>query len=132
MATTLSYGYVLPEDGDHGSVFFPALEDDITQLNSHNHNGTNSALLTVASIVGVADTTSLVAASWVLVSGGVYRILVTTPPGVNYSSYGRCFEITNGTDTGCTFYPTTVKVSATTYYVYSNDNTITATILYLV
>ena len=48
MATTLSYGFVRPATGDKGSVFFPALEDNITQLNSHDHDGTDSALMTAA------------------------------------------------------------------------------------
>jgi hypothetical protein len=32
MATTLSYGFEKPATGDKGTVFWPALEDNIQQL----------------------------------------------------------------------------------------------------
>lgn len=129
---TLSYGYLKPETGDHGSIFFPALEDDIQQLNDHNHDGVNSVKLTAQSVTGVKDTTSIVAANWVLVGGGTYRMVVTTPPNITYDDYARSYVITNGPDTGAEVNPTVVKISATQYYVYCNDNTVDMTILYLV
>lgn len=124
---TLSYGYKKPETGDKGSLFWPALEDDIQQLNDHTHNGINSATLTAAAIIGVTDT--ILAASWVATSGGTYRQLVTTPPSITYDDYGRSFRITSS---GHEVNPTVEKVSATTYYVYTNDNTIGMTIVYMV
>ena len=84
---TLSYGYLKPESGDKGNVFFPALEDDIQQLNDHTHDGITSAKLTSQSIIGVSDT--ILAAGWVLVSGGTYRQVVTTPPSVTFDDYAR-------------------------------------------
>lgn len=38
----LSNGYKLPETGDFGDVWFPALEDNIQRVNDHNHDGNNS------------------------------------------------------------------------------------------
>ena len=38
----LSNGYKLPETGDFGDVWFPALEDNIQRINTHNHDGTDS------------------------------------------------------------------------------------------
>ena len=55
---TLSHGYEKPETGDKGSVFFPALEDNIQKLNDHNHNGLNSELLTAAASAAVTQTIS--------------------------------------------------------------------------
>lgn len=130
MSTTLSYGYVRPQTGDTGSTFWTNLENDITQLNAHTHNGVDSAVLTSTSITPVSGTIS--AASWVLTSGGTYRQLVTTPPSITFDSYGLHFIITNGTDIGCVIHPTIVKVSNTTYWVYTNDNTINLSVLYLV
>jgi len=51
----LSNGYKRPETGDLGDVWFPALEDNITRLNSHNHDGSNSEKLTSSSIDVVTD-----------------------------------------------------------------------------
>lgn len=127
---TLSYGYLKPQTGDKGSVFFPALELDIQQLNDHIHDGITSAKLTAQSIVGVSG--ALVAADWVATTGGTYRQLVTTPPSISFDDYGFQFVITNGADTGTVIHPTIVKVSNTTYYIYVNDNTINLTVLYLV
>ena len=42
MATILSKGYILPNTGDKGSTWFPALEHNITQLNNHIHDGITS------------------------------------------------------------------------------------------
>ncbi len=132
MSSTLTYGHVRPDTGDLGSTFWDQLRNNITQDDGHTHNGSNSSLLTSTAITPVQDTTSLVAASWVATAGGTYRILVTTPPSVSFSNYGLAFEITNGSDIGARFTPTVVKVSATSFYTYVNDNTINATIIYLV
>ena len=47
---TLGYGFKRPSSGDKGSAFFPALEDNITQLNDHTHNGVNSAPLAATAV----------------------------------------------------------------------------------
>ncbi len=132
MPVTLSYGYIKPITGDTGATFWSNLEADITQLNSHSHNGIDSAILSSTSITPVADTTSIVAVNWVLVSLGTYRMAVTTPPSISFDSYGLSFQITNGTDVGARVFPTVVKISATSYYVYTNDNTVNMTVLYMV
>lgn len=127
---TLSYGYLKPQTGDKGSIFWPALESDIQQLNDHIHDGITSAKLTSQSIVGVGDT--IVAADWVLTSGGTYRQLVTTPPSITVDDYGKSFTIASGPSLGHVVNLSTEKVSPTTYYVYINDNTVDVDILYLV
>lgn len=127
---TLSYGYLKPENGDLGSAWFPALAGDIVQLNNHTHDGIGSAILTAQSIVGISDT--ILAANWVATSGGTYRQAVTTPANVSFSSYGKSFEIANGASIGHVIYPSVEKISATQYYVYTNDNTLNLTVLYLV
>lgn len=124
---TLSYGFKKPQTGDKGSVFWPALEQDIQQLNDHNHDGANSTKLTAKSIVGVSG--ALLAAAWVATSGGTYRAQVTTPAGVAFNDYGLIFRITSS---GHVIYPTVEKIDATNFYVYSNDNTIGLTYLFLV
>ncbi len=122
---TLSYGYKLPEDRDSGSTLFTALEGDITQLNLHDHNGTNSAKLTTAAMTSV--TQSVAAGSWVLVSQGNYRQLMTMPGSLSYDEVSVMFK----TSLGHVVHPTVEKVSPTTYYVYTNENSTGFTAFYL-
>ena len=45
----LGNGYKLPETGDFGDDWFPALEDNIQRLNDHSHDGVDSEILTTSS-----------------------------------------------------------------------------------
>lgn len=126
---TLSFGYLKPENGDKGSIWFPALADDIQQLNDHDHDGLTSAKLTSQSIIGVADTISHL--NWVATTGGTYRQAVTTPAGVAFDDYGMVFRITGGGSDGFEINPTVEKITNTTYYVYINDNTKDLRVIYL-
>lgn len=123
---TLSHGYLKPQTGDKGSVFFPALEVDIQQLNDHNHNGVNSELIQSSSIV--ATTQDLLSASWVSVGGGSFRQLVMMPGAMQYDNH--CI-IAKMTVTGLQYYPTIEKVTANTFYIYINDNSLDVTVYYL-
>lgn len=77
MAVTLTYGLVKPVTGDRGAVWFPAIENDIIQLDAHDHNGTNSAQLGNAAIL-----TAAAIARTKIASGTAYRILANTSAGV--------------------------------------------------
>jgi hypothetical protein len=77
---TLSKGYKLPETGDFGNEWFPALEDNITRLNAHNHDGTNSEKLNSSAIT--AQTTTVLAAAFSSVGTDLYRASVTLPTGM--------------------------------------------------
>jgi hypothetical protein len=122
---TLSYGYLKPQTGDKGSIFFPALEADIQQLNDHTHNGVNSALISSSSITPL--TQNILAASWVATSGGTYRQLVSVTGGLSYDQFIVSVKLTA---TGHLIYPTIEKVSSTTFYVYTNDNSLDYTLVY--
>ncbi len=122
MAVILSKGYILPQTGDKGSVWFPALEDDIEQLNSHNHDGVNSEQIPGSSIAsGTAD---ILPADWVAFGTG-YRFLVTLPSGFTVDGSHKEFRLVGAPADGGLIFPTIEKVSANTMYVYSNDATIT-------
>lgn len=130
MADTLSYGFQRPETGDKGSVFWPMLEGNVTKLNDHTHNGTNSAALTAAS--SVATVQSVVAAGWGSLADGLYRQTVTLPAaltgvGGTYAKYA--IEIRNAAN-GRRLFLQTEKVTDTTFYVWCNDDTIDLTVLY--
>ena len=123
---TLSYGVKKPQDGDKGSVFFPALEDDLQQLNDHDHDGVDSALISSTNISVV--TQSITAGSWSATSNGLYRQLVTVPNSKLYDSFVIVFK---NTSSKAQMFLEVEKVSSTTYYVYINDNSVDVTAYYL-
>jgi hypothetical protein len=123
---TLSFGFKKPQTGDRGSVYFPALEDDIQQLNDHSHNGVDSALLSSSSFQAI--TQNLAAADWVLVSNGKYRQLVTVPGAITTLADWRVEFLDSS---GNQQYLTMDRVSTTTYYVSINDNSIALVAQYL-
>lgn len=130
MATTLSYGFVKPATGDKGSVFWPALEDNIGQLNDHTHQGSDSAKLTAAASEAVTQSVS--AAGWGSLADGLYRQTVTLPAaltgvGGTYDDYA--IETRNAAN-GRKLFLQTEKLSSTTFRVWCNDNTIDLTVVY--
>jgi hypothetical protein len=66
----LSYGFQKPEVTDQGGIVFPALEANWQQVNDHNHDGVNSALIAGLSLPsqtgnsGKFLTTNGVSPSW--------------------------------------------------------------------
>lgn len=119
MATTLSYGYIQPQNGDKGSTWFPALNDNIQQLNDHDHNGINSAPIPSTNIS--SGTVSIPAASWVLDVTGRYRQDVTVPAGYNMDNYSILFKLS----TGEIITPSITRLSATSFRIFGPDNTLT-------
>lgn len=119
----MTYGYKKPQTRDTGSVLFAALEDNIQQLNDHTHNGTNSSKLTAAAVV--ASTQSILAAAWVATSQGNYRQLVTLS-GLLYDEINIGMRNSSGHIVAAQI----EKVSASTYYVYTNDNATGFTAVY--
>lgn len=119
MATTLTYGYIQPQNGDKGSVWFPALNDNIQQLNDHAHDGVNSAPISAANIT--SGTVSIPAAAWVLDVAGRYRQDVTVPAGYNMDNYSILFKLS----TGEIITPSITRLSLTTFRIFGPDNTLT-------
>lgn len=126
MSTTLSYGRVRPSNGDNGSTFWDQLANNITLDDGHTHNGSNSSLLASTSITPTSATIS--SAGWAATSGGRYRQSVTTPAGITFGSYGIELRDSSGVKVNLGI----EKITNTTYYVYSIDNTLTLTAIYLV
>lgn len=118
---TLTNGFKKPETGDKGSLIFTALEFDIQRLNDHNHDGNNSEKLDATSITTVTGT--ILSAGWATYGGptGHYRQQVTLPAGLSFDE----ISISIRTAAGAYIYATIEKVSATQYYIYSIDNTLT-------
>jgi len=115
----LSYGVKQPQTGDKGSVFFPALEDDLEYLNDHTHDGVEGAPIPATNIEAVKQ--NILAAGWLAVANGIYRQLVTVANGKNYDDMDITFR---DATSKVTYLLHTEKVSTTTYYVYINDSSI--------
>ncbi len=110
---TLSYGYKKPQNSDTGDIVFPALADNIQQLNDHTHNGTNSAPLAVTS-------QAIASGAWVAASigGGLYMQTVTLPGTLQYATVDMWFKLS----TFELVYPSIEQVSANSYKIYTNNN----------
>lgn len=129
---TLSKGFKRPETNDPGSLWFPAMEDNITQLNSHDHDGTDSALIPSSAIDKTSFTTTVTGASLTNDGGGNYSKVVTVPAAIsgaiNFADiiyYNIVCKInTAGTTYGDIVMPTIERESATTFTMRVNDNTI--------
>lgn len=121
---TTTYGYKKPETNDKGPVVFPAMEFNIDRIDGHSHNGVDSEPLTALAIVGVAQ--NILSAAWVATSGGEYRQLVTVPAGFNFDLVSISFRLASGHYVT----PTVEKVSATQYYVHTNDNSLSYVAVY--
>ena len=74
----LSNGFKLPETGDFGDVWFPALEDNIQRTNDHDHDGNNSNKLQSSSIEGIVQ--SIISANF-SPSGSEFVAAVTLAGG---------------------------------------------------
>jgi hypothetical protein len=125
MATTLSFGYVRPNTGDKGATVFTALEDNITQLNDHKHDGVTSDRIDSFNLR--RDTVTVPNTGW-SASGELYRQLVTFPAGFtvsNGSEWGNVsirFYFDGGAYDRNELFPNTEYVSDTTFYLYSPVN----------
>jgi len=126
VSTTLSKGYKKPDTGDRGSVWFKNLEDNIDQINDHEHDGTDGEKVKSKNI---SSTTSAIAsADWGADSGGsTYAATVTFPSGVTYENHTLTFI---DDATGDQIFPTVTKASSTTMTVTVNDNSLDLTIVY--
>lgn len=122
---TLSFGFKKPQSGDKGSTLWTALQNNIQQLNDHTHNGTNSSGLPAQNFV--TTTSTILAAAWSAVGlpAGHYKQTVTIPAGFNFDDFVISFRDSVGI-----IYPTIVRVSNTTYDIYTIDNTQEFTAVY--
>lgn len=113
----LSNGFKLPQTGDYGDVWFPALEDDIQQMNDHTHNGTNSEKISLIDIDSSASVSTVLVGSFIDQGNGYWRALVNVLGGGNYDNY--VVTIKDPT-TKEVLYVKQEKFSTTSFYVYMN------------
>lgn len=111
----LSKGYKLPETGDFGDVWFPALEDNINLMNSHAHTGTDGER--ISGIYLKASTLTVLAASFADQGDGYWRATVTVPNTdlVDYHTI-----VVKDPTTKDPVGLKVEKLSANTFYLYTN------------
>lgn len=63
MPTTLTYSRKKPSDGDDSASWFDSLQDNIDINDTHNHDGSNSALLS-ASAISKESVVNISAGDW--------------------------------------------------------------------
>ena len=129
-----TYGYRQLDDGDAAkgaNGWFESIEFDIARLDSHNHDGANSALITGSAITPFSN--SILAAAWT-VDGGGFKQTVNTPAGmaaVDIADYNLKFVFTApGGQVGRVAYLSWDRISPTSFDVYCNDVTAAFTVLY--
>ena len=131
MSVTLSHGYKKPQAPDPGSVWMPEHEQNIQLLNDHDHDGINSELLD-ATVALTRPTSSVTAVGWSPVAGG-YEKTISTPASITeINIHFLKFVATAGiSPVGSVVNPTIERVSATSYKVTVNDNTLAMTVYYI-
>ena len=112
---TLSKGFKLPETGDFGNIWFPAMEDNINQMNTHDHDGVDSEKISALNLD--ADVTTVLSASFADQGDGYWRATVTVPGG---AFVDNLVVTVKDPTTKEPVYLRMVKLSATQFYIYTN------------
>jgi hypothetical protein len=124
-----TYGFIIPTAGDTSSTGWMVDQAaNWVQIDGHNHDGSNSALISISLVAKTSQ--DLTAGSWAA-SGNLYRQEVTMPAGFTYDNAFMEFMITNGTYADSKWDARTIKTGASSYYIYTSDNTITVTVRYV-
>jgi hypothetical protein len=128
-----TYGYENPSSGDlsKGTYGWMAqINYDILRLDGHSHNGTDSTLLPISSVS--ASSVVAPASSWTVNSGGTnlpvsgYVQTVTVPATISdINNYLVKFAVnTSGNRQYQALDLFWVRITASTFSIYCNDNTI--------
>ncbi len=120
MSSVLSpSGLSKPDSSDTGATFYAMIAAAIQMLNDHDHNK-------AAGGSPIVKTQSILSAAWASQGSGQYRQTVTLPGALTFDTIAMQFR----TSAGVQVHPTIEKVSSTSYYIYTNDSTLTYTALY--
>jgi hypothetical protein len=111
----------IPETGDRGTTFCPAISQNFTILDGHTHDGSNSEQIAAKSVT--KGSVTLLAAAWASDSGE-YKQTLTLPSGYLADTTVLRFTVNNGSLSGNICYPTVKKASANTFDVWIWDNTV--------
>lgn len=126
MPTTLSNGVRVPSDGDRD--WYEIIEEALAILNNHTHDGDDSEQLP-SSIISKA-TQDVLAANWVSQGEGTYKQTLTLPTNYTWNDMQVRFYINGGAQDGNEVLLSVKKVSATTFDIFINDNTLALKAVY--
>lgn len=115
---TLSKGYKKPQTGDFGSGasgWFPAMEDNIDQLNDHEHDGVDGFQIKSSNLDG--QIVSVLSGAFVDQGDGYWRATVNSPGGVNINKIQATMR---DATTREVMYGKVIRASNTAVYVYLN------------
>ncbi len=132
MGTVLTYGLTRPDAGDESkSEWMPNERANITHIDGHNHDGSNSALVNMSTVAKTPQ--DILQANWTLVTGtnGLYRQQVTMPAALTYDNAFMKFNYEGGSSDKDEVFLTTEKSGASSYWVYINDNSIDLIVRYI-
>lgn len=119
MADTLSFGYLRPANGDPANAWQPAINSTITQVNDHDHDGSNSANISPASITALLTTISV--GDWGAADGdGNYTVSKAAPAAISEVNnfYPKVFVDSDG----AVSYLSITRVDAGTISLTTNTN----------
>jgi len=132
MSKTINFGtgsYEVPDTLDQGDALFTILDDIFARLINHSHTGVDSKSITLNISKDVTDFIKDTHIVWnAHLSGttsyGMFKATMTLPSGATYEGNIRRYFYQDSVLLGNwkEFYPTTEKIDATTYYLFSNDN----------
>ena len=105
----------IPDTGDRGNSFCPAISEDLTILDTHNHDGVNSAPIASKSLQ--KGLINLEAANWIETDTD-FKQTINLPSGYNFDLTLLKFIITSGVYIGKEITPTINKVSPTSFDVH--------------
>lgn len=97
----------IPETGDRGSVFCPALSENMETLDAHTHDGINSPHVKTSSLS--KETVTIVAGDFASQTDGDYKYNLTLPIGMAFDTSMFKFIIASGADLGKEIFPTVNK-----------------------
>jgi len=118
----LSHGYELPTGVTTGDRHFPAMERNIQRMNDHDHDGGEGGARLSATLVDALED------NWSADLGGnSYRQLVDVPEGFEFDN---C-RIEVRRSTGEVVYPDIVQVDESSFYLYTNDNSVSYKLSFL-
>lgn len=101
----------IPQPGDRGSLFCPALSENMDSLDSHVHDGISSEKITSSSIVRAAI--DLLSENWQVDASGDFKQLVTLPIGYKFNECSLRYVTNDGLEIS----PTVLKISDNSFHV---------------
>lgn len=129
----LAYGYWDLVAGEESSTeWMPHTRANWVRLASHKHDGVDSALIPSAYLSLSKSTQTIDSAAWIA-SGSGYKQTITMPGTLLFDSTLIKFKLSKALDAydGAIIYPTVIKIAASQYDIYVNDNTIDVVAVYI-